>query len=298
MSQLPYKDFSAFMSRYFPGRKMQKLAINAGFSCPNRDGTIGRGGCTYCLNSSFNPSYCKPAMSVTVQIEEGKRFFGHKYPAMEYLAYFQAYTNTHGELSRLLSLYREALSVDGVRGIIIGTRPDCMPDELLKELSVMSRTHFVMIEYGAETSHNLTLERINRCHTWEATVDAVHRTSGAGLPVGLHLIMGLPGETTDDMLTTIDRVNLLPVDVIKTHQLQLIRGTRMAFDVDRGLYDIPRFTVEEYLDLCVRIVERLRPDIAIERFASSSPQELLIYPRWGLKNYQFTNLLHNRLMRR
>ena len=297
MSELPYKDFSAFMSRYFPGRKMQKLAINAGFSCPNRDGTIGRGGCTYCLNSSFNPSYCQPTLSVTEQIEEGKKFFSHKYPSMEYLAYFQAYTNTHGELSRLLALYREALSVSGIRGIIIGTRPDCMPDELLAALAQMSKTHFVMIEYGAETSHNATLERINRCHTWEDTVNAVRRTADAGLPVGLHLIMGLPGETTEDMLATIDSINLLPVDVIKIHQLQLIKGTRMATDVEHGLYDIPRYTVDEYLDLCVRVVERLRPDIAIERFASSSPKELLIYPRWGLKNYQFTNLLHNRLIR-
>lgn len=274
---------------------MQKLAINAGFTCPNRDGTVGRGGCTYCLNSSFNPGYCVAQKSVTQQIEEGRRFFARKYPSMRYLAYFQAYTNTHGERSRLLGLYNEALSCEGVDGVIIGTRPDCMPQPLLESLAEIARRKFVMIEYGAESANNATLERINRCHTWEAVADAVRRTAAFGLPVGLHFIMGLPGETEEDILHTVDQINLLPVDIVKFHQLQLIKGTRMARDIEEGLYDIPRFTVDDYIDLCVKIVGRLRPDIAIERFVSQSPPDLLLYPRWGLKNYQFTNLLHGRL---
>lgn len=214
---------------------------------------------------------------------------------MRYLAYFQAYTNTHGNQDQLLDLYNEALVCDGVDGLIIGTRPDCMPQTLLDSLTEMAKTKFVMIEYGAESANNSTLERINRCHTWESTVDAVRRTAAAGIPVGLHFIMGLPGESEEDMLYTIDQVNQLPVDIVKFHQLQLIKGTRMARDIQDGLYDIPRFEVEDYLNLCVKIVSRLRPDIAIERFVSQSPPDLLLYPRWGLKNYQFTNLLLQRL---
>lgn len=293
-----FTSFAAFIDRYFPGKKMQKLAINAGFSCPNRDGTVGRGGCTYCLNSSFNPAYCSAEKPVRQQIEEGKAFFARKYPSMRYLAYFQAYTNTHGEQSRLMELYDEALGTDGVDGLIIGTRPDCMPQMLLESLADIHRRKFVMIEYGAETANNATLERINRCHSWETTVDAVSRTAREGIPVGLHLIMGLPGENRDDMLHTIDEVNNLPVDVVKIHQLQLVRGTRMALEVERGDYDIPRFSVEEYLDLCVEIADRLRSDIAIERFVSQSPPDILIYPKWGLKNYQFMNLLNERIKRK
>lgn len=288
-----YRDFADFLAEQFPGTKMQKLAVNAGFTCPNRDGTKGRGGCTYCNNLSFNPGYCSPRLSVSEQIEASRRFFARKYPDMRYLAYFQAYTNTHSDdIDRLMSLYEEALAADGVDGVIIGTRPDCMPDALLARLRKLP---WVMVEYGAESSHNATLERINRCHTWEDTVDAVERTHAAGIPVGLHLIMGLPGETEEMMLRTVDAVGSLPVSTVKFHQLQLVRGTRMASDIEKGLYDIRRFTADEYAGLCVKIVRRLRPGIAIERFVSQTPADMLLYPRWGLKNYQFTNLLMRRL---
>ncbi len=288
-----YRDFADFLSEHFGG-KVQKIAVNAGFTCPNRDGTKGTGGCTYCNNQSFNPGYCAPSLSVSEQLEQGKAFFGRKYPEMKYLAYFQAYTNTHSDdIDRLVGLYREALEVTDVVGLIIGTRPDCMPQPLLDRLTQLPG--WVMVEYGAESASDETLVRVNRCHTWADTADAVRRTHEAGLPCGLHLIMGLPGEDEAKMLATIDRVNELPVDTVKIHQLQLIRGTRMARDVEAGLYDIPRFTAEEYIELCVKLLRRLRPDIAVERFVSQSPPDLLIYPRWNLKNYQFTNLLHKRL---
>ena len=270
----PYRDFSDFLNDHFRC-KMQKLTVNAGFSCPNRDGTKGYGGCTYCNNQSFNPEYCSMGLSVTEQLERGKNFFRRKYPDMRYLAYFQAYTNTHDDdIDRLMSLYNEAVRVDGVDGLIIGTRPDCMPDSLLSRLKELP---WVMVEYGAETSHNATLELVNRCHTWEETVNAVMRTHNMGIPCGLHLIMGLPGETEAMMMETIDKVNTLPVDTVKVHQLQLVKGTKMAKDVESGLYDIPRFTAEEYAPI------------------APSPAELLIYPRWNLKNYQFTQLLNNKL---
>ena len=288
-----YRDFADFLSEHFEG-KVQKIAVNAGFTCPNRDGTKGTGGCTYCNNQSFNPGYCAPSLSVSEQLEQGKAFFGRKYPEMKYLAYFQAYTNTHSDdIDRLVGLYREALEVTDVVGLIIGTRPDCMPQPLLDRLTQLPG--WVMVEYGAESASDETLVRVNRCHTWADTADAVRRTHEAGLPCGLHLIMGLPREDEATMLATIDRVNELPVDTVKIHQLQLIRGTRMARDVEAGLYDIPRFTAEEYIELCVKLLRRLRPDIAVERFVSQSPPDLLIYPRWNLKNYQFTNLLHKRL---
>lgn len=290
----PYRDFSDFLAEHFSG-KIQKISINAGFTCPNRDGTVGTGGCTYCNNQTFNPSYCTPTLTVTQQLEEGKRFFARKYPEMRYLAYFQAYTNTYGDVERLRALYEEALAVDGVVGLIIGTRPDCMPDVLLDYLESLSRRCFVLVEYGAETSHNSTLALINRCHTWEQTVDAVTRTVARGIHVGLHFIMGLPGETVDMMLQSVDALSRLPVDTVKFHQLQIIRGTRLARDIEKGLYDVPRMTVEEYIDLCAKIVRRINPAIAIERFTGQSPEELLIYPKWGLKNYQFVNLLNGRL---
>ncbi len=289
-----YKDFSAFLKEHFDV-KVQKISVNAGFSCPNRDGTIGTRGCTYCNNQTFNPGYCAPNKSVAQQLEEGKRFFSRKYPEMKYLAYFQAYTNTHGEIDRLKNLYEEALSVDDVVGIIIGTRPDCAPDNVLDYLSELNDRTFVLVEYGAETSHNETLSLTNRCHTWEQTVDAAQRAASRGLLVGLHLIMGLPGETREMMLRTVDAISELPISTVKFHQLQLVKGAVMANDVINGKYDVPRFSVDEYINLCVEIVKRINPEIAIERFTSQSPEELLIYPKWGLKNYEFVNRLRNAL---
>lgn len=222
MSQF-YRDYADFLRERFDG-KMQKITIDAGFSCPNRDGTIGRGGCVYCNNLSFSPMPSRG--SIAAQIEAGKAFFARKYPRMRYLAYFQSYTNTHGPIDRLMELYSEALATEGVDGLIIGTRPDCVSDELLRALSALGRP--VIMEYGAESSHNDTLRVINRCHTWEQTVDTVERTVAAGLPVGLHFIMGLPGETEEMMLQTAGRAARLPISTLKFHQLQIISGTTLA----------------------------------------------------------------------
>ncbi|MCM1348739.1 MAG: TIGR01212 family radical SAM protein [Firmicutes bacterium] len=285
------------MARYLSG-KHQKLSVNAGLSCPNRDGAKGTGGCTYCNNQSFSPMFASAPASVTRQLDAGKRFFARKYPSMRYLAYFQSYTATNASTPHLISLFHEALAVEGVDGLIIGTRPDCIPTDLLAELEQLNRKHFIMMEYGAETAHNRTLELVNRCHTWEDTVQAVERTHRAGIPVGLHLIMGLPGESRTDMLDTIHAVNLLPVDVVKIHQLQLIRGTRLARQVEQGELEITEWQLDSYIDLCCDITETLRPDIAIERFVSQSPDSLLISPRWGLKNYQFAAVLQKALAAR
>lgn len=293
-SEKGYYDFAEFLSKHF-SYKVQKISINAGFTCPNRDGNKGRGGCTYCNNQTFNPEYCKPVLSVTEQLEQGKQFFVRKYPQMKYLAYFQAYTNTYGELQHLKALYEEALSVEDVVGVVIGTRPDCMPEELLVYLEELSKKAFVLVEYGAETSKNSTLAVINRGHVWEDTVDAVMRTKAHNLLCGIHLIIGLPGENTEDILSTADAVSKLPLDTIKLHQLQLIKGTRMAQQVEAGEISVVHWTAEEYIDVCLAFLRRLSPCIAVERFVSQSPAELLISPKWGLKNYEFTNLLMNRI---
>ena len=289
-----HDDFAGFLSLHLPG-KVQKISVNTSLSCPNRDGSKGRGGCTYCNNRSFSPSYSTAPARITEQLEEGKRFFARKYPHMKYLAYFQSYTATNAATQRLMEMFREALEVPDVVGLAIGTRPDCMPADLLHELQSLSRDKFVMVEYGAETACDDTLTLVNRCHTWADTADAVRRTHEAGIPVGLHLIMGLPGEDTDTMLTTIDEVNRLPVDIVKCHQLQLVKGTRLAAQVADGSVDYTPWELDDYIDLCCKIVDRLRDDIAIERFVSQSPDNLLISPRWGLKNYQFADRLRAQL---
>lgn len=290
---MEFRDYSEYLRERFDG-KVQKLTVDAGFSCPNRDGTIGRGGCSYCNNSSFSPALGSNG-SVAAQLEAGKRFFARKYPEMRYLAYFQSYTNTHAPIDRLIALYEEALSVDGIVGLIIGTRPDCVNENLLSALSEINRSRRVIMEYGAESTHDSTLRAVNRCHTWADTCRAVELTRQAGLDAGLHFILGLPGENTDMMLATVDEINRLRPDTVKFHQLQIIRGTRLTRQWQQGEVSVKTFTVDEYLDLCVEIVKRLDPSIAIERFTSSSPAELLLAPRWGLKNYEFTNLLRNRL---
>lgn len=290
----PYKDYADFLAEHFEG-KVQKLSVDAGLGCPNRDGTLGTGGCSYCINRSFSPDYCRELDSVASQIEAGKRFFARKYPQMRYLAYFQAYTGTHASLDRLMSMYVEAVAQDGVVGLVVGTRPDCVPDSLLDYLEELSRRTFVMIEYGAESSHDRTLAAVNRCHTWTDVTDAVHRTASRGVHTGLHLILGLPGESRDDMLLTVDRVSELPVEVVKFHQLQLLKGTRILRQVNAGEIDICRWTLDEYIDLCASIVLRMDPRIAIDRFTSQSPEDMLEWPRWGVKNYQFMQMLGKRL---
>ncbi|MBD5225022.1 MAG: TIGR01212 family radical SAM protein [Bacteroidales bacterium] len=291
-----YRDYADFLGDYFPG-KMQKLTVDAGFTCPNRDGTVGRGGCSYCNNASFSPLAGGSRGSVEAQLEAGKRFFSRKYPEMRYLAYFQSYTSTHGDRNALLDLYHEALGVDKVDGLIIGTRPDCVDKQLLDDLAAIGKP--VFMEYGAESSYNSTLEAVNRCHTWEQTVEAVEITVACGLPVGLHFIMGLPGESREMMLETVRSAATLPLATLKFHQLQIIRGTRMAKDFLEGkLNSVTLFSPEEYISLCkdiVALISELNSSIAIERFTSSAPPELLLAPRWGIKNYEFTHRLQREL---
>ena len=278
------------------GYKTQKISIHAGFTCPNRDGTLGTTGCTYCNNQTFNPAYCQPAKSITQQLQEGKEFFGKKYPQMHYLAYFQAYTNTYAPLPELRGKYLEALSVPLVDGIVIGTRPDCVSDEVLDLLAELNREHTVIVEYGIESVYNETLRRIRRGHTHQQTVDAIRRTVSRGISVGAHIILGLPGESRDMLLREADILSSLPITTLKIHQLQLIRGTLMAAEYAERPSDFHLFTVDEYIQLLCDFLPRLRPDIILERLVSQSPASLLATPGWGLKNHEFTARLQNKLM--
>lgn len=295
-SATPYVDFATFLSRFFPGQKVQKITITAGFTCPTRDGSMGKGGCTYCNNKSFSPNYAAKLRPITEQIDKGISFFRKKYPEMKYLAYFQSYTNTYGEIADCIAKYEEALAHPDVVGLIIGTRPDCMPEPLLEYLSELAKRTFLLIEYGVESTWDKTLERIQRGHTWQESVDTIQRTHEAGILVGAHIILGLPGESREEMIAHAERLSRLPITTLKIHQLQIIRGTIMAGEYLRSPSDFHLFTEEEYIELCVDFVHHLRSDIVLERFVSQSPQELLLAPRWGWKNYEFTAKIRKALM--
>ena len=292
-----YNDLSAYLSAHFP-YKVQKISLNAGFTCPNRDGSVGYGGCTYCNNQTFNPAYCKTEKTVTEQLEEGKQFFARKYPDMKFLAYFQAYTNTYAELEELKRKYEEALSVVDVVGLVIGTRPDCMPDALLDYLEELNKRTFLMVEYGVESTDNTTLKRINRGHTFEVAQEAIRKTAARGIRVGAHIILGLPGESREMLIEQARALSALPLTTLKLHQLQLIKGTRMAAEYADRPEDFHLYTADEYIDLAIDYVEHLRPDIVLERFVSQSPKELLIAPDWGLKNHEFTDKVKKRMRER
>lgn len=291
----PYRDYSDFLRERF-GIKMQKLSVNVGRSCPNRDGTIGRGGCTYCNNQAFTPAYCLAGDGVGEQLAKGREFFGRKYPEMHYMAYFQSYTSTYGNLSAFKAMCEEALAVPGIEGLIVATRPDCIDAPTMAYLgSVARRGKYVMIELGAESAHDSTLRRVNRCHRWADTVMAVRLAQREGIPVGLHLIMGLPGESEAMMLETVRAVSLLGVDTVKFHQLQVVEGTLLAASIAAGRESVEAWTIDDYIDFCCQAVGWMSPSVAIERFTAQSPGDMLISPRWGLKNHEFVHRLVKRL---
>ena len=287
-----YNDFSSWIRSKFDFR-VQKISIDAGMTCPNRDGKISRGGCIYCDNRTFNPSYCHKHDSITEQLNAGKTFFERKYPEMKYLAYFQAFTNTYAPLDKLKSYYEEALAVDDVVGLVIGTRPDCVSEELLNYLEELSKRTFVLVEYGIESANDDTLKRINRGHDFACCRKAVEETHKRGILVGGHIILGLPGEDAAESIRQAEIISSLPLDILKIHQMQIIRNTRLAEIYEKTPFHV--YSVEEYIQLIARYIQHLRPSLVLERFVSQSPASMLIAPKWGLKNYEFTNLLHNYL---
>lgn len=265
--------------------KLQKIMLDGGFSCPNRDGRVSRGGCSFCRCESFNPQYCRQHISsISAQMEAGKDFFRGKYPDMKYPAYFQAYSSTYAPVDELRRKYEEALSVQDVAGLVVATRPDCVDAEVLSLLSsIRSRGYPVTLELGCESFYDRTLERVNRGHSSARSLEAIRLCHMYDIPVTVHLMLGLPGESREDILREADIINALPITSLKLHQLQILRGTRMADEWLRSPGDFLHFTMESYARLAADFVRLLRPGIHIERYASSAPRDILIAPRFGVK---------------
>lgn len=279
--------------------RLQKISINAGFTCPNRDGTKATGGCTYCDNSAFSPFYCRPEKSVEQQIAEGIAFFEPKYKTQRYFAYFQAFSNTYAPLPYLKQLYEQALAHPKIVGLIVATRPDCIDNEKLAYLSELAARYYVMIEYGVESTLNSTLQRINRHHTFEEAQAAIKQTAAYGIEAGAHLILGLPGENREQLLEHAHRLSELPITTLKLHQLQVLQGRAIARDLKENPADFIHFSAEEYIELVVDFLERLSPCIVVERFISESPPGMVLFPRWNrIKNFEIVHRIEKRLKER
>ena len=282
------------------GERLQKLVIDAGFTCPNRDGTVGYGGCSYCDNAAFHPGYSIPGKSLLQQIDEGIEFHHRRYPKVNhYLAYFQSYSNTYAPLEKLKTLYGEALSHPSVVGLVIGTRPDCVDEEKLDYLASLAVEKVIVVEYGIESCYDKTLLRINRGHDFETARKAVEMTAKRGIDVGAHFILGLPGESREMLLDQCSVISSLPLTSVKFHQLQIVKGTRMEKEYDNNPDEFLRLNLSEYLDLVIDILERLRPDLCIERVAGEVPPRFVRETPWGLiRNDGILRLLDKRLEER
>jgi len=286
---------SDYLKRKFGGR-VQKLTIDAGFTCPNRDGTKSTGGCHFCNNDAFNPSYCSPSLPIEVQISEGKKFHEKRYRrAVSYLAYFQAYSNTHGSLDHLRKLYDKALEQEGVQGIIIATRPDCIDEQKLDYLALISEKHYVVVEYGIETIYNDTLARINRGHTFEDSVRALELTAKYGIKSGAHFIFGLPGESGEAMLNSVKTISSLPLQTIKLHQLQIIKGTKFALDFESSPEKFNLFSLNEYTDFIIRFISMLNPAFIIERLAAETQPWINVKEMWDLRYDRVLRIIEERM---
>ena len=316
-----FNSYSNYFTKQFGGR-VQKISIDAGFSCPNRDGKISTGGCTFCSNEAFNPSYCRPEKSIKQQIEEGIKFHQRRYRrANKYLAYFQPFSNTYKPLEELKRIYEQAFEAMSYRaspcidtlpptvgrydmhgeasvsmtskaletpeiiGIIIGTRPDLVDEALLQYLNEIKQTHYVMLEYGVESVYDETLKRVNRGHDFATAEKAIHMTAEYGIPCGAHFIFDLPGESKTMMLDAADVISQLPLTTVKFHQLQIFKGTPMAEEYLEHPEHFHLFDLGEYIDFVIDFAERLNPDIVIERFAGEVPPRYLVSEPWMKLRY-------------
>ncbi len=294
-----YNSYSEYIRKLF-GERVQKVAVDAGFTCPNRDGTKGIGGCTYCDNEAFNPSYCDPKESITEQIRKGIEFHAVRYRrAAQFLVYFQPFSNTHASIEVLKEKYEEALLYPGVVGLVIGTRPDCVDDEKLSYLSALAKNYFIQVEYGVETTNEATLTRINRGHTFELSRKIIEKTHSLGIRTGAHFIFGLPGDTLEGMMEMAGQVSSLPIDTVKFHQLQIIKGTVLEkeFQADHSGFHL--FGLNEYIDFIVSFTEKLNPSIVIERFTGEVPPRFIESHNWGLlRNDEILRLIEKEFERR
>ncbi len=294
-----FNTYSEYLKKIF-GERVQKITVDAGFTCPNRDGLLASGGCSFCNNSAFNPSYCNSQKPISQQIDEGMAFHKVRYRrAQKYLVYFQPYSNTYAPLSHLKQLYSEALATQAVAGLIIGTRPDCIDNEKLDYLQELSQNHYIVVEYGIESIYDKTLERINRQHTFAQSVEAIEKTATRGIRTGGHFIFGLPGETRQMMMEAARTISQLQLTTIKFHQLQIVTGTEMATDYKKNPEQYNLFSFEEYVDFIIRFTEKLNPEFIIERFAGEVPPRFLATPNWGkIRNDQINLQIENEMKKR
>ena len=281
-----YLDYSSFIKLHF-GERVQKISLDIGFTCPNRDGSKGVGGCTYCNNNTFNPDYCEPQKSIQQQLEQGIEFFARKGKNHKYLAYFQAYTNTYSDFESLKKMYEEALSVPQVVGLVIGTRPDCISEEIINYLDELSKDYFISLEFGVESTNEKTLLEVNRCHTFEDTKATYELCKDKGFHLGAHIILGLPGESREELFNHARELSKLPIQTLKLHHLQIVKNSVMSVQHKRNPEKFDLFTLENYINFVSEFITHIRPNIIIERFISEAPKDLLIAPKWGgLKNFE------------
>jgi len=294
--QEPFNSYSKYIKSVFSER-VQKISVDAGFTCPNRDGSKAKGGCTYCDNKTFSPFYCSPNKTITQQLNEGIAFFEPKYKTQQYLAYFQSYTNTYDSIEHLKKLYTEALSHNKVVGMVVSTRPDCINADIINLLNSFTDKFHIVLEIGIESTKNSTLQKINRAHTFEDTKNAFKLTKNTKLHIGGHLILGLPLESIDDMLNHAKEISKLNIHTLKIHQLQIIKGTAMALDFKNNANNYNLFDVDGYISLIIKFLEVLNPNIIVERFASESPKNMIIAPNWNsVKNFEITNKIKNTMI--
>lgn len=290
-----YRSFGQYMKDLY-GRPVYKVNVDAGFTCPNRDGTVSVGGCIYCNNDSFRPSACTNTASVREQIRRGIPYLRSRYGAEKFIVYFQPYTNTYAPVETLERLYREALDNPGVVGLAIGTRPDCVDEQKIRLLESLATDHFILVEYGLQSIHDKTLAFINRGHDYQCFRNALTLSAGRGIRIGAHLILGFPTETREEMLAAAGELSLLPVEFLKIHQLQVVKDTALA-----DLYaarPFPTFGCGEYIEMLADFLERLSPDIVIQRLFAAAPDDILIAPVWNKTRSRFLLDLNRRLEER
>jgi radical SAM protein (TIGR01212 family) len=292
---LRFNSFGQYLKKRF-NTTIYKVNVDAGFTCPNRDGTLDVTGCIYCNNDSFRPSECKPQLSIRAQIRNGMNYLSLRYGARKFLVYFQPFTNTYAPVSELESLYTEALSHPAVIGLAIGTRPDCVDEEKISLIQSFAREHFVLVEYGLQSIYDRTLEYIHRGHNYQAFLEAVNFTAGKGIHIGTHIIVGFPTETREEMISIATELSRLPIGFIKIHQLQVVKDTPLARYYQEQPFHL--FSYDEYLDFVVDFIEYLSPEMIIQRLFATAPNDILIAPKWGRTKHQLMNDIQKRFIER
>jgi len=290
-----YHSYNTYLKKKY-GERVQKVTVDAGFTCPNRDGTVASGGCIYCNNESFNPGYNDPTKSVRQQIDEGTEFLRRRYNVDKFMVYFQPYSNTYASLDKLKQLYEEALSAAGIIGLTIGTRPDCIDEEKLDYLESLAKTCDITIEYGLESIYDDSLKKINRGHDYQCYLDAIEMTKNRGIKICTHIILGFPWENREQWMYEAEVLSEIAFDFLKIHQLHIVKNTVLERNHVRNPYRL--FTLAEYVDTVVSFLEKLNPEIIIQRLAGEAPKKMLVAPKWGKRNSEVITFITNELEKR